>query len=76
MVFLQIGVQADGYVFLEIKMYNNGVWVTYRETTTNLQVQKGWNYIGIHVDEIYEYSYVYMYLRTEQTTGPNYYSEY
>ena len=65
MVFLQLGVQGDGYIFIEIKMYNNGAYVTYRETTTNCKVQKGWNYLGIHVDEIYEYSYVYIYHRTE-----------
>ena len=76
MVFLQLGVQGDGYIFIEIKMYNNGAYVTYRETTTNCKVQKGWNYLGIHVDEIYEYSYVYIYHRTEQSTAPNYYTEY
>ena len=46
-------------------MQNNGVDVYYKETTTNLQVQKGWNYIAMHVDEIYEYSYVAMYHRSE-----------
>ena len=28
------------------------------------------------MDEIYEYSYVYMYLRNEQSTGPDYYTMY
>jgi hypothetical protein len=37
-VFFQVGVQGDGYVFIEIKMYNNGAHTTYRETTTNLKI--------------------------------------
>ena len=37
----------------------------WRETSTTLRVAKGWNYVAIHFDEIYDYAYVRMYLRTE-----------
>ena len=76
--FLSIGVQGDGYFFIEIAMNNNddSVPVYYYETTTTLQVKKGWNYFAIHVDEIYEYSYVTMYHRSEQHTSAPYYSKY
>jgi hypothetical protein len=40
----------------------NYVW---RERATTLKVAKGWNYIAIHVDEIYDYSYLTVYLRNE-----------
>lgn len=36
--FLSIGVQGDGYVFFSIRMYDNGVDVDYKETTTTLKV--------------------------------------
>lgn len=75
--FISVGVQGDGYVFLEIAMNvnNDAAPVYYRETATTLQVKKGWNYIAIHIDEIYEFSYVTMYLRNEQTGAP-YYAKY
>ena len=45
----------------------------YREVTTNLVVETGWNYVAIYLDEIYEFSYVTMYNRytamTQQTNA-------
>jgi hypothetical protein len=39
-------------------------------------VSKGWNYIGILMDEIYEYSYLTIYHRSEQDTGAKKYNKY
>ena len=70
------GVQGDGYIYFEIRMYDDTIptEILYRETTTTLKVQKGWNYIGFHLDEIYEYSYMTIYLRNEGHVGT--YSKY
>ena len=38
-------------------------------------MREGWNYIALNVDEIYEYSYVTMYHRSEYTGSP-YYTQY
>jgi hypothetical protein len=34
-----------------------------------LKVAKGWNYVAMHFDEIYDYVYIRMYLRTEFHSG-------
>jgi hypothetical protein len=57
-------------------MLDNGITTYYKETTTTLLVKKGWNYIGFHADEIYEYTYVTIYHRSEQHTASPYYSKY
>lgn len=36
-----------------------------KEKATNLKVAKGWNYVAVLIDEIYEYSYLTMYSRSE-----------
>lgn len=46
-------------------MVDNEVIKAYKEKTTNMQVKSGWNYFAILIDEIYEFSYVYMYHRSE-----------
>lgn len=43
---------------------------------TTLQVRRGWNYIGIHFDEIYEFTYVNMYHRSEEHTTSPYYDKF
>lgn len=65
------GVQGDGYVYFEIRLYDDSSYseILYRETTTTLKVKRGWNYIGFHMDEIYEYSYLTVYLRNEDHVG-------
>ncbi len=74
--FFSIGVQGDGYIYYELGLYDNGAAILVSETTTTLQVKKGWNYVGMMVDEIYEYSYVTMYLRNEWHTAFPYFSKY
>ena len=66
-----LGVNGDGFFFWEINMVDSstGTGYVWRETTTTLKVAKGWNYVGMHFDEIYDYSYIRMYLRTEFHTG-------
>lgn len=66
-----LGVDGDGYFFWEIGMQDTSTSSSYiwRETTTTLKVAKGWNYVAIHFDEIYDYVYIRMYLRTEFHTG-------
>ena len=59
-----------------MRVYDNGNIFTHRETTTTLKVEKGWNYIAIHCDEIYEYSYFTMYHRNELHVSPTVYSKY
>ena len=41
-----------------------------------MKVAKGWNYVAILIDEIYEYSYATMYLRNELNTGSQLFSKY
>jgi hypothetical protein len=62
-----LGVNGDGFFFWEIAMTDSSTGSSYiwRETSTTLRVAKGWNYVAIHFDEIYDYAYVRMYLRTE-----------
>lgn len=47
-----------------------------KEKTTNCMVKPGWNYIALYVDEIYEFSYVYMYHRSEYHVSPTLYTKY
>jgi hypothetical protein len=60
-------VQGDGYYFIEIRLYNQttGTESLIKEKATNLKVAKGWNYVAVLIDEIYEYSYLTMYSRSE-----------
>eukprot|EP00347_Sterkiella_histriomuscorum_P005396 403356774 len=74
--FLSIGVQGDGYIYLEIRLVDNEANVAYKEKTTNMQVKTGWNYVALLVDEIYEFSYVYMYHRSENHASPTIYTKY
>ena len=39
-------------------------------------MEAGWNYIAVDITEIYEYSYLTMYHRSEQTTSSPYYQKY
>lgn len=40
----------------------------YQVVATNLRARRGWNYIGIHFDEVYEISSVNVYHRSEEHT--------
>lgn len=75
---LILGVNGDGYLFWEIGMRDTSYNTEYiwRETTSTLKVAKGWNYVAIDFDEIYDYTYFKMYLRTEFHTGAKPYSTY
>lgn len=71
---LILGVNGDGYFYWEIAMKDTSTYpfdtaYIWRETTTTLKVAKGWNYIAMHFDEIYDYAYIRMYHRTEFHTG-------
>ncbi len=72
--YFSIGVQGDGYFYIEIRLINNEVTSAIKEKTTNLKVSEGWNYIAVDLDEIYEYSYLTMYHRSETTTLTTYIS--
>jgi hypothetical protein len=71
-------VNADGYVYFEMLTRNTATDYLYlfREYTTTMKVQKGWNYIAMLFDEIYDYTYITMYLRTENNVSPNLFSKY
>lgn len=74
-----LGVNGDGYLFWEIGMQDTSNYNTeyiWRETTTTLKVEKGWNYVAIDFDEIYDYTYIKMYLRTEYHAGAKPFSIY
>lgn len=68
--------QGDGYFYIELTTTDNAATVYNKETTTTLQAKKGWNYIAVHADEIYEYTYITMYHRSEQHTTAPYYSKF
>ena len=65
--YFSLGVQGDGYYFIEIRLYNQttNTESLIKEKATNLKVAKGWNYVAVLIDEIYEYSYLTMYSRSE-----------
>jgi hypothetical protein len=58
-------------VYFELRLWDDAAntEVVYRETTTTLKVRKGWNYLAFHLDEIYEYSYLTIYHRSEEHIG-------
>lgn len=72
--YFSVGVQGDGYFYIEIRMIDNEVLSAIKEKTTNLKVSEGWNYIAVDLDEIYEYSYLTMYHRSETSTLTTYQS--
>ena len=39
-----------------------------REKTTSLKVQQGWNYIAMDLNEVYDYTYVTLYHKSEQAS--------
>jgi hypothetical protein len=67
--YFSLGVNGDGYYYIEFRTLDNGTPTRYQEVTTTLQPADGWNYVAFYVDEVYEYSYVYMYSRNEGTAA-------
>lgn len=58
-------------MYFELRLYDDATnsEIVYRETTTTLKIRKGWNYLAFHMDEIYEYSYLTIYHRSEEHVG-------
>ncbi len=55
---------------MQIRLWSDDQNVWADLLANNIFVRKGWNYIGVHVDEIYEYSYVTIYHRSEYHISP------
>ena len=74
--FFTLGVQGDGLFFFEARMVHdaagNNDFMHY-VVATNLQVRRGWNFIAIHFDEVYEITTVNMYHRSEEHSTSPYY---
>jgi len=58
-------VDGNGYYTFTIRLVDNENRVVWRKKTTTLQVALGWNFVGFYLDEIYEFSYIFMYSRNE-----------
>jgi len=58
--FLQVGVQADGFFYYTIRLIGNEVDHVHH-VVTDLECKHGWNYVGLYVEEIFEFSYITMY---------------
>ena len=67
-----MGTTGDGHIYLELRTWdpNTDFDKMNKIVATSTRVRKGWNYVAIHVDEIYRYTYITMYHRSEEHRGP------
>jgi hypothetical protein len=74
--FFTLGVQGDGLFFFEARLAHDTGGSSdfmYYVVATNLQARRGWNFIAVHFDEVYEITTVNMYHRSEEHTTSPYY---
>ena len=76
--FFSLGTNGDGNIYLELRTWDSNFDgdVMNKVVATTTRVRKGWNYVAIHVDEIYRYTFVTIYHRSEEHSGAQPYDIY